>query len=122
MHHACCSQILIGRNNRQNDDLSNRVANPNDVWMHVRGIPGSHAVIRWVAPDRCRGAAVVSSRDNEEGMAVLIGLHLLGAVWWINAKPARITPCAEKGLGKEHRSWALVKGRCGPQLGCPEPG
>lgn len=38
--------ILVGRNNKQNDVLSCQVANPQDVWMHVRGLPGSHVVLR----------------------------------------------------------------------------
>jgi hypothetical protein len=38
--------ILVGRNNRQNDVLSHQVANPQDLWMHVRGLPGSHTLLR----------------------------------------------------------------------------
>jgi hypothetical protein len=44
-------QVLLGRNNTQNDQLSNRVAAPGDFWMHARGIPGSHAIIRWVGTE-----------------------------------------------------------------------
>ncbi|KAI8474844.1 MAG: fibronectin-binding protein A N-terminus-domain-containing protein [Monoraphidium minutum] len=39
-------RILVGRNNKQNDVLSTQVANPWDLWLHVRGMPGSHAVLR----------------------------------------------------------------------------
>ncbi|MCA8952251.1 MAG: DUF814 domain-containing protein [Planctomycetes bacterium] len=40
-------QILVGRNNQQNDRLTLRVANGNDVWLHVGGgRPGSHVVVR----------------------------------------------------------------------------
>ena len=38
--------ILVGRNNKQNDVLSHQVANPGDLWMHVRGLPGSHVLLR----------------------------------------------------------------------------
>lgn len=38
--------VLIGRNNRQNDELSHRIAQPQDVWMHARGVPGAHTVLR----------------------------------------------------------------------------
>ncbi len=39
--------ILVGRDNRQNDRLTTRVARGNDVWMHVgRGYAGSHVVVR----------------------------------------------------------------------------
>ncbi|NLA58268.1 MAG: fibronectin/fibrinogen-binding protein [Firmicutes bacterium] len=39
-------EILVGRNNRQNDYLTFRIANPDDMWLHVKDIPGSHVVIR----------------------------------------------------------------------------
>ncbi len=38
--------ILVGRNNRQNDELTFKIAKGNDVWLHVRGFPGSHVVIK----------------------------------------------------------------------------
>ncbi|MCR9247949.1 MAG: NFACT RNA binding domain-containing protein [bacterium] len=39
--------ILVGRNNRQNDRLTMRVANGNDLWLHVGGgRPGSHVVVK----------------------------------------------------------------------------
>lgn len=37
--------ILVGRNNRQNDHLTMKQANNNDVWLHTKNIPGSHTVI-----------------------------------------------------------------------------
>lgn len=43
---ASMLQVLIGRNNRQNDELSHRIAQPQDVWMHARGVPGAHTVLR----------------------------------------------------------------------------
>lgn len=38
--------ILVGKNNRQNDYLTNKLAHRNDTWLHVKDIPGSHVVIR----------------------------------------------------------------------------
>jgi len=39
--------IFVGRNNNQNDELTMRFANGNDLWLHVGGgRPGSHVVIR----------------------------------------------------------------------------
>ncbi|QNO16334.1 NFACT family protein [Alkalicella caledoniensis] len=38
--------ILVGRNNKQNDQLTLRVAKKDDVWFHVKGIPGSHVIIK----------------------------------------------------------------------------
>lgn len=38
-------KILVGRNNRQNDKLTMKQANNNDIWLHTKNIPGSHTII-----------------------------------------------------------------------------
>jgi len=38
-------RIIVGRNNKQNDRLTWRVSQPHDLWLHVKGIPGSHVVV-----------------------------------------------------------------------------
>ena len=38
--------ILVGRNNRQNDKLTKKIANNQDLWFHVKDLSGSHTVIR----------------------------------------------------------------------------
>ncbi len=38
--------ILVGKNNKQNDELTFKIAKGNDVWLHVRDFPGSHVVIQ----------------------------------------------------------------------------
>ena len=37
--------ILVGRNNRQNDQLTLKTAAKNDIWLHAQKIPGSHVII-----------------------------------------------------------------------------
>lgn len=39
-------QLLVGRNNRQNDRLTFRTANDYDIWFHTQEIPGSHVLLR----------------------------------------------------------------------------
>ncbi len=39
-------EILVGRNNRQNDYITMKMARPDDIWLHVKDIPGSHVIIR----------------------------------------------------------------------------
>jgi predicted ribosome quality control (RQC) complex YloA/Tae2 family protein len=39
-------EILVGRTSRDNDNLTFRVAQPNDLWMHTGDYPGSHVVVR----------------------------------------------------------------------------
>lgn len=41
--------IYVGRNNTQNDYLTNKLASPNDTWLHAKDMPGSHVVIRGTA-------------------------------------------------------------------------
>ncbi len=40
------SEILVGRNARDNDELSIRICRGNDVWLHTADAPGSHVVLR----------------------------------------------------------------------------
>ncbi|MCU0567253.1 MAG: NFACT family protein [Oculatellaceae cyanobacterium Prado106] len=39
-------EVLIGRNNRQNDELTFRMAGDYDLWFHTQEIPGSHVLLR----------------------------------------------------------------------------
>lgn len=38
-------EALCGRNNTENDELTMRRAQKNDLWLHVRGAPGSHVIV-----------------------------------------------------------------------------
>ncbi len=40
--------VLVGKNNKQNDYLTNRYASKNHLWFHVKDMPGSHVVITHV--------------------------------------------------------------------------
>ncbi len=37
---------LVGRNSRQNEELTFDIAAPDDLWLHVRGRPGAHVIVR----------------------------------------------------------------------------
>lgn len=39
-------EILVGRASRDNDHLTFKIAQPNDLWLHAGDYPGSHVVIR----------------------------------------------------------------------------
>lgn len=39
-------EIYVGKNNTQNDYLTNRLARSQDTWLHTKDIPGSHVIIR----------------------------------------------------------------------------
>lgn len=38
--------IFVGKNNLQNDRLTLRDSDPEDIWLHTKNIPGSHVIIR----------------------------------------------------------------------------
>ena len=38
--------ILVGRNNKQNDMLTTKLAEKTDMWLHTKNITGSHVIIR----------------------------------------------------------------------------
>ncbi len=38
--------ILAGKNNKQNDVLTHRIAGQNDLWFHAHGYPGSHVILK----------------------------------------------------------------------------
>lgn len=39
-------EILVGRGSRDNDHLTFKLAQPNDLWLHTGDYPGSHVVVR----------------------------------------------------------------------------
>ena len=39
-------KILVGKNNKQNDHLTLKIADSNDIWLHTKNIPGSHVIIK----------------------------------------------------------------------------
>jgi predicted ribosome quality control (RQC) complex YloA/Tae2 family protein len=44
-------EILVGKNNYQNDTLTLKIASNKDIWLHTKIIPGSHVIIRTKGDD-----------------------------------------------------------------------
>lgn len=38
--------VLVGKNNKQNDYLTTKLANKDDIWFHVKEFHGSHVILR----------------------------------------------------------------------------
>ena len=38
--------LLVGKNSRQNEEVTFREASGNDLWLHARGVPGAHVIIK----------------------------------------------------------------------------
>ena len=43
--------ISVGKNNKQNDYVTFKVASKSDIWLHTKDIPGSHVIIHDSNPD-----------------------------------------------------------------------
>lgn len=57
--------IYVGRNARENDALTFKLAKSDDLWLHARGTPGCHVVVRLergadVSPETLRDAATLA--------------------------------------------------------------
>lgn len=62
--------ILVGRNNFQNDKLSLKFAEKNDIWLHTQTITGSHVIIVTngkIPPDSTLEQASVIASVNSKG-------------------------------------------------------
>ena len=38
--------VMVGKNSRQNEDVTFHQATSNDIWLHARGVPGAHVIIK----------------------------------------------------------------------------
>ena len=41
--------IYVGRNNKENDYLTNKFASKNDIWFHTKDIHGSHVILKTIS-------------------------------------------------------------------------
>lgn len=69
-------RILVGRNNIQNDKLSMKKANNNDMWLHTQGFPGSHVIIEnqdgEVSDNSIEQAAVIAAYYSKARQSSLV--------------------------------------------------
>ncbi len=70
--------IWVGRNARQNEDVTFGKGKPEDIWLHARGVPGAHVIIktngRAPAPavlQRAAELAAYYSKSRSEGRALV---------------------------------------------------
>lgn len=70
-------EILVGRNNRQNDQLSLKTARRDDLWLHIQKFHGTHVIIC------CAGAPVPDGTITEAAML---------AAWYSQAREGQNVP------------------------------
>ncbi len=111
--------IYIGRNDRQNDELTVRFAKPWDLWLHVAQHAGSHVVIRrqkntpWPPERVIVAAASVAAWFSKAKHATSVDVHVAerryvqkrrrtpaGEVVLLNYKSVRVNPISPQELRK----------------------
>ena len=70
-------EVLAGRTDAANDHLSLKLARPGDLWFHIRGMPGSHVVLRVpkdTMPDRTTqelAASIAAFHSKARGAGIV---------------------------------------------------
>lgn len=100
-------KVLVGRNDKENDYISFKLAKKDDLWFHVDGMPGSHVLL--IREERNRDfsrdaisqaaslAAYFSKARNSKKVSVVYALakHIRKPK---NAKPGLVTLGREKSI------------------------
>lgn len=113
------ADIYVGKNNRQNDELTLRFASPNDIWMHAKNIPGSHVIVKGASEqdtatmtEAALLAAYYSRARGSENVAVDYTTRKYvkkpagakpGMVIYTTNKTAYVTPSEEAVAGLKER-------------------
>ncbi len=102
--------ILVGKTAKDNDAVTFKVSKPDDLWLHARGTPGSHVIVKLekkqqVPPETLKDAATLAlfySDLRKSGKGEVIYTLRKNVKKPKGAKPGSVTVTQEKNL------WALV--------------
>lgn len=104
------ARVLIGRSPLGNAELTFRIARPDDLWFHAKGIPGAHVVLRIdgdreATPEEIETAASLAAYHSRARGADGVEVDLTrrvhvrkqrdsapGLVWYTNARAVRVAP------------------------------
>ena len=86
--------VLAGKTDQDNDRLSLKLARPNDWWFHVKGLPGSHVLLRVPAgqePDRAvlEAAAAIAAWHSRKREARQVAVSCTQARYVTKPRGAR---------------------------------
>ena len=77
-------EILVGRNNAQNDKLTLHTARGKDLWFHVQKAPGSHVVVMSRGED-------IPDTTKQEAAELAVDTTEVKNIWKANgAKPGMV--------------------------------
>jgi predicted ribosome quality control (RQC) complex YloA/Tae2 family protein len=106
------ARIFVGRSPRENVEVTFKIARPDDLWFHARGIPGSHVVLQpppgaEPADDDLTTAADLAARHSRAAQAPRVEIDYTerkyvrkqrdaapGLVWYTNARSRTGRPAA----------------------------
>lgn len=107
-------KIAVGKNNRQNDYLTTTLAAKNDIWLHVKNIPGSHVIIMCggheVSEETLIFAATLAAKNSSAAAGARVAVDYTpvkyvkkpngakpGMVIYTTNKTVYVTPPTDKG-------------------------
>jgi predicted ribosome quality control (RQC) complex YloA/Tae2 family protein len=113
--------VLVGRNSKENDFITFKLASSLDVWFHVQGYPGSHVVLRAQNreapfPDILEAAAIAAWHSKAKGSTSIAVDYMLkkhvwkprgskaGAVYFTNQKTVIVEPALPESGGVSSRA------------------
>ncbi|HJJ13158.1 MAG TPA: NFACT family protein [Clostridiaceae bacterium] len=102
--------VLVGKNNKQNDYLTTKIASKNDIWFHTKDIHGSHVILKNPGPNisneiliKCAKLAAYYSKarlSNNVPVDYCLVKYVKkpngskpGMVIYTNNKTLNVTPC-----------------------------
>lgn len=104
--------IWVGRNARQNDIVTFDKGGPDDLWLHVRGVPGAHVIVKsggrpvpdevlrraaalaaYYSPARTEARVLVDVTPRKHVRKIKGGKP--GMVTYRNESPVEVTPAGE---------------------------
>ena len=86
--------VLVGRNNKENDLITRKIARSTDYWFHAQGYPGSHVLVRsggrdLPLPDILMAAALAARYSKARGGGnVAVDYTQVKHVWKPRGAPA----------------------------------
>lgn len=109
--------VLVGKNNKQNDYLTFKVANKNDIWFHTKDIHGSHVILRTNNSDnissnlleKCAEIAAFHSKARKDSKVNVDYTFVKNVKKPKGAKPGMVVFTNYKTLTVKPRIWEEIK-------------
>ena len=110
--------IFVGRNNRQNDELTFKLARKDDIWLHAQKRHGSHVIIACagqpVPDDTITEAAALAAYYSEAGQSNNVSVDVTPV------KQVKKPPAAKPGMVIYHTYRTVVVKNPKPDVVLPE--